>query len=86
LYKPVNPSVTNYQAGSGQGSNYYYTIVQFVGMKISYVDSTGNNKAIKVQPSALIDPNALYSSVSPAQAPSGSTPVATTFYGAKLIQ
>lgn len=86
LYKPVNASTSNYQAGSGQGSNYYYTIVEFVGVKITEVDSTGNDKAIKVQPTAVLDPNAIYSSVTPAQPPSESTNLSTTFVGAKLVR
>ncbi len=86
LYKPLVSTSLLYDAGLGQGSNYYYTIVAFVGVKISYVDSTGNNKAIMVQPSSLIDPNALYTSVQPAQPPSGSSAAATTFVGAKLVR
>jgi Flp pilus assembly protein TadG len=81
-----NGSGSDYQAGQGQGSNYYYTIVQFVGVKISAVDHTGNPKVVKVQASSLIDPNALYTDLLPVQPPSGSSPVVTTFTGAKLIR
>jgi hypothetical protein len=90
LFKPVNSGATDpttYQAGSGQGSNYYYTIVGFVGVKIVSVDSTGNPKSIYVQPSALIDPNALYTGVGIAQSPAtGSSSLSTTFVGSRLTQ
>jgi hypothetical protein len=87
LFKPYNPGAadgTGYAAGQGNGSNYYYTIVAFVGVKITFVDSTGNDKQVQVQPSALIDPNALYTGTGPVQPPSGSTTLTTTFSGAKL--
>lgn len=82
LYKPVNSSEANYQAGSGNGSHYYYTIVQFVGIKISSAD----NKSIVVQPSSLIDPMAILSGMTPATAPSASNNYAlpTTFGAPKL--
>jgi Flp pilus assembly protein TadG len=89
LFKPVNSGssdLTQYQAGSGQGSNYYYTIVQFVGIQITAVDSTGNNKSIKVEPSAVIDPNAIYSAYTPAAPPTNSSPLVTTFTQPRLTQ
>jgi Flp pilus assembly protein TadG len=93
LYKPVNPGTAannyaDYQAGSGNGTNYDYTIVQFVGVKILAVDSTGNNKSITVAPAAVIDPNALDTAIAPAAPPSGSIAVGltTTFVGAKLTR
>jgi Flp pilus assembly protein TadG len=86
LFKPVNSGSGNYAAGNGQGSNYFYTIVAFVGVKITAVDSTGNDKAIMVQPTALIDPTALYKNAMPAQAPTPTTPLRTTFLGAKLVR
>jgi hypothetical protein len=89
LFKPVNPGDGNgngYQAGTGQGSNFYYTIVQFVGVKITAVDSTGNNKSIKVMPSALIDPNLVVRSVTVAQPPPAGAAVSTTFVGARLVR
>lgn len=86
LYKPVNSNSGSYEAGSGQGSNYYYTIVQFVGVRISAVDATGNKKSIKVQPAAMTDLNAKYGSVGPASPPSGQTTLTTTFAGAKLVR
>ena len=81
LFKPVNPDPTAYTAGVGQGSNYYYTIVGFVGVKITAAD----NKTITVQPSALIDPNAIYTSTTPA-APPTTSPLVTTFSAPKLTQ
>jgi Flp pilus assembly protein TadG len=92
LYKPVNagtpPNYTDYQAGSGNGSKYDYTIVAFVGIKIVSVDSTGNDKSIKVAPAALIDPSFLSTGVAPAGPPTGLGPyrLPTTFVGAKLTR
>jgi hypothetical protein len=89
LFKPVDagsPDPSTYQAGSGSGSNYYYTLVGFVGVTITAVDSTGGNKSISVQPSALIDPNAIYSSVTPAAPPTSTSPLSTTFTAPKLTR
>jgi hypothetical protein len=86
LFKPVNDGSTDpstYQAGNGSGSNYYYTIVQFVAVKIY----SAGDALIVVQPSPEIDPNALMTGVAPAAPPSGSRPtLPTTFTGAKLTQ
>lgn len=86
LFKPVNAGNGNsgngYQAGSGQGSNYYYTIVEFVGIKITQAD----NKEIKVTPTAVIDPNAILSGVSIAVPPTSGSAVTTTFSAPKLIK
>ena len=85
LFKPVNDgslAPSAYVAGVGQGSNYYYTIVGFVGVKITAAD----NKTITVQPSALIDPNAIYASTTPAAPPTATTPLVTTFTAPKLTQ
>jgi Flp pilus assembly protein TadG len=89
LFKPVNDGSSDpsaYQAGSGSGSNYYYTVVQFVGVTISSVDSTGSNKAIKVQPSAMISANAIFSALQPAAPPTTSSQLVTTFAAPKLTQ
>ena len=89
LFKPVNDGVLNpdaYAAGTGQGSNYNYTIVAFVGVRITSVDSQGGSKAINVQPSALIDPNALYSTLAPASPPTATTTLTTTFSYPKLTR
>jgi Flp pilus assembly protein TadG len=89
LFKPYDPGAGNsgngYQAGQGNGSNYYYTIVQFVGVMITSVNSGGNNKSINVQPTALISPNALLNGVGPVQPPTNGTPPTTTFVGGRLI-
>jgi hypothetical protein len=89
LFKPVDPGVpdpSTYQAGSGQGSNYYYTIVQFVAVQITSVNSQGNNKAISVQPTSLIDPNLVISAPAPAAPPANGSPLITTFIASKLTQ
>ena len=87
LFKPLNPTPGSaYTAGSGNGSHYYYNIVQFVSVKITYVD----NKSLVVQPSAtVLNPNwVTFSSSVPAGTGSGSasTTNATTFAPPKLSQ
>jgi Flp pilus assembly protein TadG len=89
LFKPVNPGVpdpTLYQAGAGSGANYYYTIVQFVGVTISSVTSGGSTKAITVQPTATISPDALFTNLAPAAAPTATSPLVTTFSAPRLTQ
>jgi Flp pilus assembly protein TadG len=89
LFKPVNNGVadpTAYQAGVYQGTNYAYTVVQFVSIKITSVDTSGNNKAITVQPYASINPTAIFSSLAPATPPTASSPLITTFSAPKLTQ
>jgi hypothetical protein len=85
LFKPVLDGLldpTLYAAGAGQGANYYYTIVAFVAVKITSAD----DKTVKVQPTALINPNVLYTNVGVVQPPSGTTPtLATNFVGARLL-
>lgn len=80
LFKPVKPAPGNYQAGEGNGSNYYYTIVRFVPVLITYVDATGNDKGIYVRPAAFIDPNSVFGTTTPATSPSQ-----FVFIGAKLV-
>lgn len=76
---------SNYKAGVGQGSNYDYNIVQFVGVKVMYTSDA--NKEIIVQPSAVIDPNAVFSSGTLVPAGSGSsTTLVTTFSTPKLTR
>lgn len=89
LFKPLDPGTangSNYTAGNGQGSHYYYNIVQFISVKITYVD----NKSLVVQPSpTVVNLNwATFSSTIPAGASSGgvSTTNATTFTPPKLTQ
>src|SRR5262249_14345722 len=85
LYKPVNDGSadsSSYKAGDGNGSSYYYTIVQFVGIRIS----TADKKNVWVQPSAVIDPNAVLSGLQPASPPATSTQLITTFGAPKLTR
>jgi Flp pilus assembly protein TadG len=85
LFKPVNDGSTDpstYQAGSGQGSQYNYTIVQFVAIKI--VSATDNN--ITVMPVSGIIPNMVLTGVAPAGPPSSTSTLSTTFTGCKLSQ
>lgn len=48
LHKPY--SLTD--AGNGQGSNYYYNVVQFVGVRV--MPPTSSNKDIVVQPAPIV--------------------------------
>jgi Flp pilus assembly protein TadG len=69
LFNPYNngvPNSNNYSAGTGNGSHYYYQIVQFVGITIV----TGANGGVTVQPAAMINPNLTFSG-------SGAVPVGT---------
>jgi hypothetical protein len=47
----------NYSAGTGNGSHYYYNIVQFVGVQIM---PGGGNRQVVVQPAAVVDPSAVF--------------------------
>jgi len=85
LFKPVNDGSSNpanYQAGIGQGTNYYYSIVQFVAIKVYYAD----NKSIVVKPQALIVTNSLLTGVTPAGPPTNTHTLSTTFAASKLTQ
>jgi hypothetical protein len=89
LFKPLDDGTAPgavYTAGNGNGSHYFYNIVQFVSVKITYVD----NKSLVVEPSAtVINPNwVLLSSSVPAGTGSGSnsTKGSTTFAPPKLTQ
>jgi Flp pilus assembly protein TadG len=89
LFKPYNPGVplpTTYAAGTGNGTNYDYNIVKFAAVRISYVDD-GGTKSVHVQPAAYIDPNAIFSNVTPAAAPPLlSSSLVTTFTSPKLTR
>jgi Flp pilus assembly protein TadG len=80
LFTPYSPD-PNYAAGTGDGSHYYYNIVQFVGVTLTTVD----NQSIHVQPTGLIDPNLILktSTVVPAGTTSS---VVTTYATPKLTQ
>jgi Flp pilus assembly protein TadG len=57
LFKAYDSSSSNYQAGVGQGANFDYNIVRFVGVKVMPTSST--NKSVIVMPFAISDPNQL---------------------------
>lgn len=90
LFTPYNngsnyTDSNSYQAQSGQGSNSYYNVVQFVGIKV--VQSSDTNRQIMIQPAAVIEPNAVF--VSGTLNPAGSdtsTTVTTTFTTPKLTR
>jgi hypothetical protein len=72
-----------YQAGIGEGSDYYFNIVRFVAVKV--VPSSKNNHELSVVPSAVIEPSADFipGSVMPAGT---SSEFITTFTVPKLSQ
>jgi Flp pilus assembly protein TadG len=80
LFKPYG-SAPSYSAGTGTGSNYYYQIVTFVGVKIM---PTSSHNVI-VEPTGVTDPNAIYSAVMPAGTGTLGNTV-TTFTSPKLTQ
>jgi hypothetical protein len=85
LFKPVDPGIpdpSTYQPGVGQGTNYDYNIVQFVGVQITAVD----NKGVHVQPTGVLDPTAVFSSVQPAGPGAWLQAANTTFTMPKLTQ
>jgi Flp pilus assembly protein TadG len=87
LFKPVVPTEAGYLAGKGQGQNFNYNIVEFVGVRI--VQSDDENRDIVVQPAAVVVPEALYKAgtLTPPVAPGSDSPkLATTFSHPKLTQ
>jgi hypothetical protein len=80
LFTPYSPD-PNYAAGTGNGSQYYYNIVQFVGITITNAD----DKAIHVQPTGYIDPTIVLDSTTVVPAGTTSSTV-TTFATPKLTQ
>ncbi len=72
-------SSSSYSAGTGQGSNYFYQIVQFVGVKI--MPTSDNNGQVVVQPAAYMTPYATMTNVQPAGTQSR---LVTTFATPKL--
>jgi len=82
LFTPFDPGIPNpntYSAGTGNGSHYYYAIVQFVGVTV-----VSSGSGVTVQPSAFLDPNLVFSS-SPTPVGTGSG-VVTIFAAPKLTQ
>lgn len=81
LFRAKNSSKgSNYQAGVGEGSNYDYNIVEFVGVTIAEPDR--ENQQLFVQPAPYVDPYAVFSSQ---PVPAGTTTYnMTTFTTPKL--
>jgi len=78
LFNPYSPA-PSYSAGTGNGSHYYYQIVQFVPVKIMPSSSGG----VTVEPTALLEPNATLTNIGAAGTGTlGNT--ATTFTTPKL--
>lgn len=85
LFQPLDSSSNSYAAGNGQGSNYFYNIVQFVSVKI--VSSDNNSVVVQGSP-VVIDFNTFITQ-SGSTVPAGSgTYVSTsfTFLPPKLTQ
>jgi Flp pilus assembly protein TadG len=76
LFTPYNASSTNYQAGTGQGANYYYNVVQLVGVTIM---PGGGNRQIIIAPAAITDPSFVLAG-DPAPAGTTSTTMTTFTY------
>ncbi len=95
LFVPVNPPTigaaspgSNYVAASGTGQNATYAVVGFAGVAITQATGSGNNMVIAIQPSAIVDPTAVLTNLSPARATQqtwfGTSQ--TTFVSAKLTR
>ena len=83
LFKALNSDPLNYQAGTGQGSHYYFNIVQFISVRIV---STGNSTVV-VQPSSMVLNPDIVIGTQPTPAGTGSNATtATTFLPPKLTQ
>jgi hypothetical protein len=85
LFKPYNsgvPTPLDYSAGTGQGSNYYYQIVQFVAVTV-----VPSNGTVVVQPTVMLNPNFTFTGGNPVPIGTGSaTGLVTTFSAPKLTQ
>ncbi len=87
LFVPASP-LPNYVAANGTGQNATYNIVGFVGVTITQAAGSGNGLTVSIQPTAVVDPTAILSNLTPAR-PSQITftgTYATTFVSAKLTQ
>ena len=84
LYEPKNANANSYEAGVGQGSNYDFDIVAFVGITIMQPKNT--NREVVVQPAAIVEPDAVFltGTVMPAQPPDKTSKLVTTFTTPKL--
>ena len=85
LFKPVVPAEVGYLAGAGQGENFNYNIVEFVGVRITQPDD--KNRDIVVQPAPVVVPEAIFKNgtLKPPVA-SDSADLMTTFTAPKLTQ
>jgi hypothetical protein len=83
LFKALDSNPLTYQAGHGQGSNYYFNTVQFVSVRIV----TTNNSTVILQPSPMVlNPDTvIVNQLTPAGTGSNAT-TATTFLPPKLTQ
>jgi hypothetical protein len=84
LFQPV--STNPYQAGTSSGSNTTFAIVGFGSVIVSDVSGNGNNLNMSLQPSAIFNPDLVYSNVWPAGSQmslSFGTP-STTFVAPKI--
>jgi Flp pilus assembly protein TadG len=59
LFQAYDSSPSNYQAGTGNGSHYYYDIVQLVTVTVMPVSDT--NRQVVVQPVGTLDPSYVFS-------------------------
>jgi hypothetical protein len=95
LFVPVNPPNigapspgSNYVAASNTGQNATYAIIGFAGVTVTQATGDGNNMVIAIQPSAVLDPTAVLTNLSPARATQqtwfGTSQ--TTFVSAKLTR
>ena len=60
---------SNYVAATGNGQNATYAIVGFVGVTITQAAGSGSNMNISIQPSAIVDPTAVFSNLAGAGDP-----------------
>jgi hypothetical protein len=73
---------SKYVAGTGNGSQYYYSIVQFVAVTIT----SATDQAVIVQPSSIAVPDPILQGIFPVSAPQKGTRIVTTFAAPKLTQ
>jgi hypothetical protein len=75
LFKPYSPE-PNYQAGVGQGANYFYNVVGFAGIKIM---PGGGNRQVLVQPAAVVPAGGIFASLGIVDTSQSSSTFTTTF-------
>jgi len=80
LFTPLAPAPA-YTAGAGKGSNYFYNVVQFVGVTV--MPPKASNRDVWIQPALVSDPNAVLINVNPLGTDPTST-FATALAPAKL--